>query len=202
MNKDIKDRILNLCNQFIKDEIGKNEIQSFATSQIVEIEALTNDELVIDTINSWEDEEMHFPITKRNIELWKLRLQTGEDQLEKYNIWNVHIEPQKAICTKYKSNWVPVNKKWAIGINLKSQTNPINGLRHPKSRGNEGWYIWSGEYNEDANFFIPTCIEHLLQTNPEIIKYLGLEEGFRFQIDDKDYEDVWYDEELVKTKYR
>jgi hypothetical protein len=40
------------------------------------------------------------------------------------------------------------------------------------------------------------CAEHLLQTRPELIKYFGLDVGYRFLIDNNGYEDVWYDEKL------
>jgi hypothetical protein len=35
-----------------------------------------------------------------------------------------------------------------------------------------------------------------LQQRPEIIKYLGLDIGFRFLTDKNSYEDIWYDEKL------
>ncbi len=41
------------------------------------------------------------------------------------------------------------------------------------------------------------CAEHLLEINPKIVNYLGLEVGFRFLIDNNGYEDVWKDEKLT-----
>ena len=41
------------------------------------------------------------------------------------------------------------------------------------------------------------CAKHLLQIRPEIIKYLGLEVGFRFLADKDGYEDIWYDKKLI-----
>jgi hypothetical protein len=40
------------------------------------------------------------------------------------------------------------------------------------------------------------CAEHLLQIRPDIIKYLGLDIGFRILTDKKGYEDIWVDEKL------
>ena len=40
------------------------------------------------------------------------------------------------------------------------------------------------------------CAEHLLQIRPDIIKYLGLDIGFRFLAGKNDFEDIWYDEKL------
>ena len=76
------------------------------------------------------------------------------------------------------------------------EKDPINGLRHPSENGTTGWFIWTGEYQETNDFFQPMCAEHLLEKRPEIIKYLGLEVGFRFLADKKGYEDIWYDEKL------
>lgn len=59
-----------------------------------------------------------------------------------------------------------------------------------------GWYIWSGEWSDSDIFFNPIHAEHLIEKRPEILKYLSLDVGFRFQIDRKGYEDVWYDEKL------
>lgn len=36
----------------------------------------------------------------------------------------------------------------------------IHGLRHPEQNDANGWYIWCGEYSEDAEFFSHICIEH------------------------------------------
>lgn len=76
------------------------------------------------------------------------------------------------------------------------QYEPINGLRHPKHGTMNGWYIWSGEWSYSDDFFNPIHAEHLIKKRPEILKYLSLDVGFRFQIDRKGYEDVWYDEKL------
>ncbi len=197
MSNEIKITVLKLCDQFLNGDIDKRTIQSFAENLIIDIDDQTDDEILIDTIYEWEDEELNYSITKRNIQLWKLRLETGEDNLALYNNWNVHIESQKLICQKYKSKWSPVNRKWTIGTNIVENEFPINGMRHPKCKGNEGWYLWTGELQENDDFFKPICVEHLLQSNPTIIKFLGLQEGFRFLIDNEGFEDVWFDEQLL-----
>lgn len=79
-------------------------------------------------------------------------------------------------------------------------TDPIHGLRHPEEKGTTGWYIWTGEYSESEDFFLPMCAEHLLQIRPELIKYFGLDVGYRFLIDKNGHEDVWYDEKLKLTE--
>ena len=59
-----------------------------------------------------------------------------------------------------------------------------------------GWYIWGGEYSTDANFFEVLCAQHVPAEYPNLVKFLGLEPGFRF-LTDGDYVDVWFDEQLL-----
>jgi len=114
--------------------------------------------------------------------------------------WDLQIENQKEICKKNDSNWNPINKKSIIGCSENLDKEPINGLRHPKEKNTTGWYIWSGEYSEKDDFFKPICAEHLLQRRPEIIKYLGLDIGYRFLADKNGYEDIWFDKEITEMK--
>lgn len=74
----------------------------------------------------------------------------------------------------------------------------IHGLRHSPENATNGWYIWCGEYSDNVNFFKPICVEHLKDyLHFDLFEYLDLPPGFRFLIDGKGYEDVWYDESLI-----
>lgn len=113
---------------------------------------------------------------------------------------NIH-EEQKALCKKYGVDWTPVHENMFIAVNesLWSKAQPINGLRHPKQTKIDGWYLWSGgEIPQNINdFFKPLCPDHLIEKKIEILKYLGFPPGWRFQIDDNGYEDVWFDSKLL-----
>ena len=188
--------LISLCNDFLEDKIDKSTIQDFAINAIMSDDIEWNDNIIAETIFEWDNESINYEINKANINLWKNRLLTDKDELLIHNYWNSHIENQKDICKKYNSKWRPVNKKWIIGVSKNLEKDPINGLRHPSENGTTGWFIWTGEYQETNDFFQPMCAEHLLEKRPEIIKYLGLEVGFRFLADKKGYEDIWYDEKL------
>jgi hypothetical protein len=86
----------------------------------------------------------------------------------------------------------------AIGtINL----SPINGMRVPALSGSTGWYIYGGTVeSDDPNFYSPLCVRHLGKYCAIAVPYLCLPCGWRFQIDGDGYEDVWYDENLVRTR--
>jgi hypothetical protein len=187
--------LIQICHKYLCGEIGNQEVKDYAWTYITSEEEL-NDDLIGDILFEWDNEEMNFPINKLNMQLWKERLISGVDELPEHNIWNVHIDKQKEVCEKYKSKWAPIDKNLRIGVSDNLTSDPIHGLRHSRDTRTTGWFIWTGEYSEAEDFFKPVCAEHLLQIRPQIIKYLGLDVGFRFLTDNNGYEDVWYDETL------
>jgi hypothetical protein len=116
-------------------------------------------------------------------------------------IWTQIQQQQKAICEKLKIDWSPVDISSMVAFNesLLSETLPINGLRHLSTDKINGWYLWSGGDipQHDDRFFKPIHIAHLIELRPAILKYLGLPAGWRFQIDDGGYEDLWYDSTIL-----
>jgi hypothetical protein len=115
--------------------------------------------------------------------------------------WNQIQQQQKAVCDKFKSGFesVDINAMVAFNELLLSNTLPINGLRHPKTDNLSGWYLWSGNEipQDDNSFFKPHHVQHLIELRPVVLKYLGLPAGWRFQIDDNGYEDVWFEASLL-----
>ena len=110
---------------------------------------------------------------------------------------------QKEVCKKYKAEYLasPFSKLVGVSVETFSDFNmPINGFRHPiQAKHSANWYIWAGEqYSVADDFFKPMHISHLLELCPKVIKYLGLAPGWRFLFDNE-YEDVWYDEGLLKV---
>ena len=189
--------LIDFCDNFLNDKIDKKTIEEFAWEAITSDDyEFVDDEVISDTIFEWDNEDINVEINKTNMQLWKNRLLTGQDDLVAYNIWNSHIENQKEICAAHSSPWRPINKKLRVGVSANLDKDPINGLRHPSEKGTTGWFIWTGDYSENEDFFQPMCAEHLLQLRPDIIKYLGLDIGYRFLADKNGYEDIWYDEKL------
>ena len=192
-----RQNLIDLCNKFLDDKIDKKFIQDFSWDAITSDDfEFIEDNIISETIFEWDNEDINFEINKTNIQLWKNRLLTGQDDLVRYNLWNSHIGKQKEICATHNSKWKPINKKLRVGVSSNLDKNPIHGVRHPSEERTTGWFIWTGDYSEADDFFQPMCAEHLLQIRPEIIKYLGLEVGFRFLADKDGYEDIWYDEKL------
>jgi hypothetical protein len=115
--------------------------------------------------------------------------------------WDDIEKEQKDICKRLNVLWTPVDRNLMIAINnsLFTDTLPINGLRHPREESIDGWYIWSGgEIPQDqVDFFDAIHAEHLLEKRPSILKYLGLPDGYRFQIDNNGHEDIWFDKAIL-----
>ncbi|MEJ0001951.1 MAG: hypothetical protein WDN09_02105 [bacterium] len=114
------------------------------------------------------------------------------------------IEEQKKITEKFGIKFFPSNPQSMIGISkeIKEGIFPIHGLRHTPEGVGTGWFIWAGDGEipqDNGTFFSPIHAEHIFQENPLFAKYLGLPPGWRFLIDDKGYEDVWFDEKLLKS---
>ena len=118
--------------------------------------------------------------------------------------WDKIEQEQKDVCKRLDLPWTPVDNELMVAISnsLLTDTQPINGLRHPRQKNIDGWYLWSGEEipQDEDNFFNPIHPIHLLEKRPLVLRYLGLPYGYRFQIDDKGYEDIWFDESILEIE--
>lgn len=109
---------------------------------------------------------------------------------------------QQVVCERYQASFLdsPSNLKVGISQSVRDKTRPIHGLRLEPEADTTGWYIWSGEYSEDGSFFIPLHVSHVADWEPQLQKYLGLAPGWRFLVNpEENYEDVWYDPNLLST---
>ncbi len=197
--------LINICNDYLDSQFDSIIIEKIANDLIASdyFEWDSNKksgERVSKIIIDWVNPDINFEIKNKNIGLWKEYLLTGIYKLKEYNLWDYHINDQRAICENNDLKWSPINPKLKIGLADNISNDPVNGLRHPSEKGTTGWYIWTGEYEERDDFYKPVCAEHLLDYRPEIIKYLGLPVGYRFQIDKNGYEDIWYDENLFNLE--
>ena len=127
--------------------------------------------------------------------------------MDSNNMNNATTKEQSELCKKYGAEFVPSPAGWKIGIskNVKDGQMPINGLRHPPENGTAGWYIWAGreDINNDPDLWDAMHIEHLSDLGDlgsRVLKFLGLPPGWRFQIDNQGYEDVWQDDSLLNPQ--
>lgn len=110
----------------------------------------------------------------------------------------VLIQEQKRVCDRYGSPFCESAAHLKIGVSrgIKEGIWPIHGLRHPLKGDTTGWYIWTGEYSNDPDFFTPLHVEHLNELCPEVLKYLGLAPRWRFLVA-PNHVDVWEDTALL-----
>ena len=104
------------------------------------------------------------------------------------------------LCTRFDAAFVSTPLDDKVGFaGSTSGLNPINGLRHPRTSGTSGWYIWRGEaFSESGDFFEPQHAKHIYESLPIAAHLLGLPPGYRFLLAE-DYLDVWFDEKLLNV---
>ena len=105
---------------------------------------------------------------------------------------------QRKVCERFGAKYTPPEASQKVGISLASLENvPLHAVRLPPENGTCGWYIYGGEYSTDVNFYQPLHVAHLVERCPMIVPYLALPPGWRVLLA-PDYEDVWFDGELLK----
>jgi hypothetical protein len=103
-------------------------------------------------------------------------------------------DEQHTICKKYNSEYIYFNPLINVGANIASlDKQPIYGVRINPTTDTSGWYFWGGDYSDADDFFQPVHGKHIVELHPELEKYLALQAGFKFIVDNEGYEDVWYD---------
>jgi len=108
-------------------------------------------------------------------------------------------ERQREVCRRYNAEFLDALPSMKAGVadDVWRGVSPLNGLRHIPSNGTSGWYIWAGEEpSQEDDYFKPLHIGHLNDTSFDMIRFLGLAPGWRFQIAD-DHEEVWFDPSLL-----
>lgn len=110
------------------------------------------------------------------------------------------LDKQKEICEKFSAEYQYCDLSLKVGISLsvKKGDSPIHGLRVKEENGTSGWYIWSGDWSDEPDFFVPLHGEHLSEWADIVMPYLGLPKGWRFLITEE-YEDVWEDPALLES---
>ncbi len=106
-----------------------------------------------------------------------------------------------ALCKRYGADYRPPAPESRLGIALQTLNQvPINGMRVRLEGGTCGWYIWAGGEPGDADdFYQPLCVRHLDDHCVVALDYLALPPGWRFQADHHGYEEVWFDETLLRA---
>jgi hypothetical protein len=71
----------------------------------------------------------------------------------------------------------------------------VEGVRYPSPGHMSGWWLSTDRYNGDLGTMKPIPLHEFIPFRPDLIKYLILPFGFRFDTRSKD---VWFDESATK----
>ena len=106
-------------------------------------------------------------------------------------------ENQIDICNKYNLEGSPPEVIVALALTSLDKM-PIYGSRIKITEDDTvSWFFYCGEYSDSEDFYSPIHINHLEELLPLVIPYLYLPPNTQFIIDDKGYEDVWTNEDLI-----
>jgi hypothetical protein len=106
------------------------------------------------------------------------------------------ISKQKQICSYNKSSFLsPLpNQLIAVSNGALSNIGNIDGVRYSAPDHMSGWYITGEEYDNDIKSLRLIHAVELIEINPNIAIYLGLENNFRFNLSDEIK--VWRDDTI------
>ena len=106
---------------------------------------------------------------------------------------NELIAEQKLLCEEFGSSYIELHGDDVVAVAKQTlHKDPIVGIRKkPEGEENISWYIYAGELEEGTDFFETMTIKELQDILPDVLPYLALDVGYRFMIDEDDYEDVW-----------
>jgi hypothetical protein len=105
---------------------------------------------------------------------------------------------RRALCERHHADFVdtPVDAIVGVSDNVVAGAYPLNGLRHARGT-TSGWFIWAGDrLGDEPDFFKPLHAEHLAMRCPEVLRWLGLGEGWRF-LTAPEHEDAWFDPAIL-----
>lgn len=104
------------------------------------------------------------------------------------------LNHQKKICKKFGLSYeeCEMEKNVYVSKNIREGIFPIEGKRYIEEWDFSGWYIWSGEEPQEWNLYNLVSVENLDNYNKELLKFLWLERGTRFIIE-QDYMNAEFD---------
>ncbi len=145
--------------------------------------------------NSWI---LKFRLSKENhiYDLYELN-QHGTEFVEGVDFSINLMRSQMVVCEKYDSKFkFPfLNQKVVISDGVMDDY-PVEAVRYESPEHMTGWWITTDLYNDDVNSLKHVDLSELILKRPDLIKYLALQDGFRFFKSETDY-DIWFDDQVL-----
>lgn len=129
-----------------------------------------------------------------------LRIHELNHELNDFSIgveYSISIQSsQMLVCKKNNSNYqyprynqlVAVSDGFFDGM-------AVDGVRYESPDHMSGWYLTTSIFDDDINKLKLFHFTHIAKFRPELVKFLGLEPGFRFYSEDSA---IWFDSEVLE----
>ena len=91
-------------------------------------------------------------------------------------------EAQFWVCRRWAAPYLPADGQALVAISplVLAGHMPVSGARYPSDGRNSGWIIWAGDRHEEVTDLIHEHAAHLATLRPDLLRYLGLPVGWRF----------------------
>lgn len=102
---------------------------------------------------------------------------------------------QHSVCSKVGADFTTSRFEQLIVISdgvLEGEAS--EGVRYPSPEHMSGWWITTDQYNGDTKSLKTVHAQHVAVNRPDLVKYLGLPNGYRFH---ELTNDAWFDEKVV-----
>lgn len=113
-----------------------------------------------------------------------------------YNSIEIYLK-QKQLCQIHDvtPNFPSFGQKIVISKGVQEGLS-VEAVRYPSPNHMSGWWLVTDEYDDNPDSLQVIHLFHVLFSRPDLVKYLALPFGFRFQQNNNDYE-VWFDQEVL-----
>jgi hypothetical protein len=105
-------------------------------------------------------------------------------------------EKQSTLCRRMGCEFAPVRAdRFAAYTDASMSSEAIHGAHYPSPEHNSGWYFATREYDAAKDQLIVDRLYNVIDKRPELIAYLGLPVGWRF---DSPEAKVFFDREILE----
>jgi hypothetical protein len=131
------------------------------------------------------------------LETWEYKADAS-DFVKGANLTLRYWRDQHIICKLHGAEFRPPRPdKMTVVSDGVLEGAPVEGVRYPSPDHMSGWWITTDQYNGDIKTLKHQHTYHVTAARPELVKYLALPDGFRFNLSAT--EDVWLDEKVASA---
>ncbi|RTE09650.1 hypothetical protein EJQ19_11225 [Paenibacillus whitsoniae] len=108
------------------------------------------------------------------------------------------VQEQKQECQEYGATAIfPIFNQMIVISKGVYEGLAVDAVRYPSPEHMSGWWLTTELYDNNVESLMTVHYHHLAFIRPELIKYLALPFGYRFNTTGKE-QDIWFDENAIK----